>query len=73
MVPHIVNYWKIGANLGHCKASWVDNHLMELIQPVNLRAPEVIIGAKWDTSTDIWNIGCVVSSRRSSLVVCLVY
>lgn len=46
---------------------------MELIQPVNLRAPEVIIGAKWDTSTDIWNIGCVVSSRRSLLVVCLVY
>ncbi|KAH8152933.1 uncharacterized protein LAJ45_03160 [Morchella importuna] len=41
-------------------SSWVDNHLMELIQPVNLRAPEVIIGAKWDTSTDIWNIGCVI-------------
>ncbi|KAH0607673.1 uncharacterized protein H6S33_002707 [Morchella sextelata] len=50
-------------------SSWVNNHLMELIQPVNLRAPEVIIGAKWDTSTDIWNIGCVVSSRRSSLVI----
>lgn len=41
-------------------SSWANNHLMELIQPINLRAPEVIIGAKWDTSTDIWNIGCVI-------------
>lgn len=43
-------------------ASWVDDHLMELIQPINLRAPEVVLGAGWDTSTDIWNAGCVVSS-----------
>ena len=33
---------------------------MEVIQPVALRAPEVIVGAKWDTKADIWNLGCVV-------------
>lgn len=42
------------------KASWIDKHLTELIQPCSLRAPEVILGAEWDTTTDIWNAGCVV-------------
>lgn len=49
------------------KASWVDDHLMELIQPINLRAPEVVLGAEWDTSADIWNAGCVVGSPFSGL------
>lgn len=30
------------------------------IQPVALRSPEVLIGAEWDTKTDIWNFGCIV-------------
>lgn len=51
------------------EASWVDNHLMELIQPINLRAPEVVLGAKWDTSADIWNAGCVVSVLFLELLV----
>ncbi|KAL2375830.1 hypothetical protein RJZ90_007876 [Blastomyces dermatitidis] len=42
------------------KASWVDRHLTEFIQPRCLRAPEVILEAKWDASTDIWNAGCVI-------------
>lgn len=34
-------------------ASWTDNDLTELIQPVLLRAPEVIIGAPWGPPSDI--------------------
>ncbi|KAL6871714.1 kinase-like domain-containing protein [Trichoderma longibrachiatum] len=41
-------------------ASWADRHLTELIQPVALRSPEVLIGAPWDASTDWWNLGAVV-------------
>jgi hypothetical protein len=37
------------------------NRVAEMIQPVSLRSPEVIIGAEWDTKTDIWNVGCLVS------------
>ncbi|KAF8329198.1 kinase-like domain-containing protein [Amanita rubescens] len=32
----------------------------DMIQPVALRAPEVIIGCGWDQSADIWNLGCLV-------------
>jgi serine/threonine-protein kinase SRPK3 len=41
-------------------ASWIDNHLTEVIQPVLLRAPEVIIGAPWGPPVDIWNLGAVL-------------
>lgn len=41
-------------------ASWIDNHLTEVIQPVLLRAPEVIIGASWGPPVDIWNLGAVL-------------
>lgn len=41
-------------------ASWGDNHLTEIIQPVALRAPEVLIGAPWDATADWWNLGAVV-------------
>ncbi|PNP51065.1 hypothetical protein THARTR1_08293 [Trichoderma harzianum] len=33
-------------------SSWTTKHLTEVIQPIALRAPEVIIGAPWDASTD---------------------
>ena len=39
----------------------------DIIQPLSLRAPEVILGCEWDTSVDIWNLGCLVSHRSSSL------
>ncbi|CAG8897677.1 unnamed protein product [Penicillium egyptiacum] len=41
-------------------ASWINHHPTELIQPVLLRAPEVIIGASWGPSVDIWNLGAVL-------------
>ncbi|KAG6154084.1 hypothetical protein E4U37_002410 [Claviceps purpurea] len=52
-------------------ASWRENHLFEEIQPLALRAPEVAIGAPWDTGVDIWTLGCLLirgpSLERSSL------
>jgi serine/threonine-protein kinase SRPK3 len=41
-------------------ASWTRNHLTELIQPILLRAPEVILEAGWGLSVDIWNLGCLI-------------
>lgn len=41
-------------------SSWVDKHLTELIQPVALRAPEVLIKAPWGPAADIWNLGAAV-------------
>lgn len=32
------------------------------ISPYALRAPEVILGAKFDTKIDVWALGCIVSS-----------
>lgn len=41
-------------------ASWKEKHLTRIIQPVALRAPEVLIEAPWDFTTDLWNLGAVV-------------
>ncbi|KAJ5724073.1 hypothetical protein N7488_002108 [Penicillium malachiteum] len=41
-------------------ASWADNHLAEVIQPILLRAPEVILEAPWGPPADIWNLGAVL-------------
>ncbi|KAF8867649.1 kinase-like protein [Gymnopilus junonius] len=38
----------------------VEERSSELIQPVELRAPEVILKAVWDTKADIWNFGCLI-------------
>lgn len=44
----------------------IDKHLWgEAVQPVMLRAPEVILGHPWSTPIDIWTVGCLVS------VVCI--
>ncbi|KAF8585539.1 hypothetical protein K439DRAFT_1560824 [Ramaria rubella] len=34
-------------------------HFTDLIQTQPLRAPEVVIGAGWDKSCDVWSIGCL--------------
>ncbi|ERS94921.1 hypothetical protein HMPREF1624_08632 [Sporothrix schenckii ATCC 58251] len=41
-------------------ASWTTKLLSEWIQPDKLRAPEVILGAAWDSKVDIWNLGLVI-------------
>ncbi|KAH8919547.1 kinase-like protein [Atractiella rhizophila] len=30
------------------------------IQPPALRAPEVLLGAEWDTKADVWSVGCIL-------------
>jgi hypothetical protein len=46
------------ADLGN--ACWVHKHFTNDIQTRQYRSPEVILGAKYDTSTDIWSLGCMI-------------
>lgn len=48
---------KVG-DLGH--ATWKEKHFHEEIQPIGLRAPEVVLGYPWSTPVDIWTVGCLV-------------
>ena len=41
-------------------ANRMENRFTQVIQPHALRAPEIIIGAEWDTKADIWNLDCLV-------------
>ena len=47
------------ADLGN--ACWFDHHFTEDIQTRQYRSPEVILGAKWGPSADLWSVACVVS------------
>ena len=40
-------------------ACWTHRHFSEDIQTRQYRAPEVLIGSKYDTSADIWSLGCI--------------
>ncbi|KAG9082220.1 hypothetical protein FS749_007021 [Ceratobasidium sp. UAMH 11750] len=42
-------------------AHWTDHHLREVVQPCNLRAPEVILGYPWTQAVDIWAMGCLTA------------
>ncbi|KAF6742143.1 CMGC/SRPK protein kinase [Ephemerocybe angulata] len=46
------------ADLGN--ATWVEHHFTDDIQTRQYRCPEVILGAKWGTSADIWSVACVL-------------
>jgi len=46
------------ADLGN--ACWVDKHFTEDIQTRQYRSLEVILGAGYDTSADIWSTACMV-------------
>ncbi|KAJ1938628.1 serine/threonine protein kinase, CMGC, partial [Kickxella alabastrina] len=46
------------ADLGN--ATWADRHFTEDIQTRQYRSPEVIIGARWDTTADMWSCACVI-------------
>ena len=37
-----------------------DDHIIEEIQTRQYRSPEVIIDNKYDTSSDIWSLGCIL-------------
>ncbi|CAD7943038.1 unnamed protein product [Amoebophrya sp. A120] len=38
---------------------WVDKHFTEEIQTRQYRAPEILIGADYDTTTDLWSSACM--------------
>jgi len=40
-------------------ACWTHRHFSEDIQTRQYRAPEVLIGSKYDTSADMWSMGCI--------------
>ncbi|KAG6895657.1 hypothetical protein C0993_009333 [Termitomyces sp. T159_Od127] len=46
------------ADLGN--ATWVEHHFTDDIQTRQYRCPEVILGAKWGPSADIWSVACVM-------------
>ncbi|PWN53568.1 kinase-like protein [Violaceomyces palustris] len=45
------------ADLGN--ACWTDHHFTNDIQTRQYRCPEVILGAKWGTSADVWSASCM--------------
>lgn len=46
------------ADLGN--ACWVYKHFTEDVQTRQYRSPEVILGAPWGCSADIWSVGCLI-------------
>lgn len=40
-------------------ACWTHRHFSEDIQTRQYRSPEVVIGGSYDTSADIWSLGCI--------------
>jgi serine/threonine-protein kinase SRPK3 len=57
------------ADLGN--ACWVDHHFTDDIQTRQYRSPEVIVGAKWGISADVWSLACMVSDELISLTMLL--
>lgn len=53
------------ADLGN--ACWVGHHFTNDIQTRQYRSPEVILGAKWGASTDVWSMAAMVSSHPPSM------
>ncbi|KAH9992815.1 kinase-like domain-containing protein [Russula vinacea] len=46
------------ADLGN--ATWVNHHFTDDIQTRQYRCPEVLLGARWGPSADIWSVACVL-------------
>jgi len=40
-------------------ACWTHRHFSEDIQTRQYRAPEVLVGSKYDASADMWSLGCI--------------
>ena len=45
------------ADLGN--ATWIEHHFTDDIQTRQYRCPEVILGAKWGPSADVWSVACL--------------
>jgi serine/threonine-protein kinase SRPK3 len=54
------------ADLGN--ACWVGHHFTNDIQTRQYRSPEVILGAKWGASTDVWSMASMVCGGRGPYV-----
>lgn len=55
------------ADLGN--ACWVGHHFTNDIQTRQYRSPEVILGAKWGASTDVWSMACMVRAAKTCSVL----
>lgn len=51
------------ADLGN--ACWVNHHFTNDIQTRQYRSPEVILGAKWGASADVWSMAAMVSDAET--------
>ena len=58
------------ADLGN--ACWTGHHFTNDIQTRQYRSPEVILGAKWGASTDVWSMAAMVSSSSCCLISSLI-
>ncbi|KAH9483406.1 Serine/threonine-protein kinase SKY1 [Psilocybe cubensis] len=41
-------------------ATWIEHHFTDDIQTRQYRCPEVILGAKWGPSSDLWSVACIL-------------
>ncbi|CAE6407993.1 unnamed protein product [Rhizoctonia solani] len=57
---------KIG-DLGNASYCW--KHFTENIQTRQYRCPEVILGAEWDATADVWSVGCIFFELLTSDVL----
>ena len=44
-------------------ATWTEHHFTDDIQTRQYRCPEVILGAKWGPTADIWSAACLVREQ----------
>lgn len=58
LVESSIIYSYFLADLGN--ACWVNHHFTNDIQTRQYRSPEAILGARYDTSADIWSVGCMI-------------
>ena len=48
---------------------YVTDHLSSYVQSRSYRAPEVILGAPYDTKVDVWSLGCILAELYSGEVL----
>ena len=50
-------------------ACWVSEHFTNYLQTRQYRAPEVILGAPWGASADVWSMACMVDHILEVLLI----